>query len=285
MKILSFDIEDWFHILDNKETESEKEWLTFPSRIEIGVDRILQLLNDTNQTATFFCLGWIAEKYPNVIKSIVCNGHHLATHSYSHQLAYNQTRIEFEEDLNRSIDVLQQISGKKIDTYRAPGFSIKSKNFWVFELLAKNGILNDCSIFPANRAHGGIPDYEVAYPSLIEYQNTKIKSFPINTTKFLGKEFIYSGGGYFRLLPLWYLKRNFLKDDYIMTYFHPRDFDPKQPIAPGLDFVRKFKSYVGLNSAYPKLESLLKEHQFMSVDMAINVINWNSVEKIILDKR
>ena len=282
MKILSFDIEDWFHVLDNPETSSPADWEKMPSRLVAGVDRILCLLSDTKQPATFFCLGWVAEKYPRVIKKIVESGHHLATHSHTHQLAYSQSKSQFEEDLWRSIDTLQQVSGKKIDTYRAPGFSITSNNLWAFEILHKLGIENDCSVFPASRAHGGIPEYSLACPSLIEYENATLKSLPINTSKILGKNIVYSGGGYFRLLPLWYLKRRFTNDNYIMTYFHPRDFDPHQPMVPGLGVIRKFKSYVGLSRAYSKLEFLLKDHQFVNVDMAVRAVNWDSVDKVVL---
>jgi hypothetical protein len=105
---------------------------------------------------------------------------------------------------------------------------------------------------------------------------------PINTSKILGKNIVYSGGGYFRLLPLWYLRRRFNIDKYIMTYFHPRDFDPEQPMVPGLGMTRKFKSYVGLSQAYSKLESLLKEHQFINVDMAVKELNWDIVDKVVL---
>ena len=282
MKILSFDIEDWFHILDNPETSSPSSWEKMPTRLEATLDRILSLLDDTNQQATFFCLGWIAEKYPNLIKKILDNGYHLATHSHTHQLAYNQSKKEFEEDLLRSIDTLQQLSGNKINTYRAPGFSITSKNLWAFEVLHRLGIENDCSVFPARRAHGGIPEYRIAYPSLIKYKGFTLNSFPINTTKLLGKDIVYSGGGYFRLLPLWYLKRKFAKDNYIMTYFHPRDFDPQQPMVPGLGIARKFKSYVGLSRAYSKLKALLNEYKFVSVDMAAKTIKWDSTEEVIL---
>jgi len=282
MKILSFDIEDWFHVLDNPETASPASWEKMPSRLEAGVDRILSLLSDTNQPATFFCLGWVADRYPEVIKKIVDGGYHLATHSHTHQLAYNQTKSEFEEDLWRSIDTLQQLSGKKIDTYRAPGFSITSTNLWAFESLQRLGIVTDCSVFPASRAHGGITEYTTALPSLIRYGKATLNSLPINTSQILGKKIIYSGGGYFRLLPLWYLRRRFSNDNYIMTYFHPRDFDHQQPMVPGLSVARKFKSYVGLNGAYNKLESLLKEHQFINIDMAVKTINWDSVEKVVL---
>ena len=170
MKILTFDIEDWFHVLDNPETSNPKNWKNLPSRLEAGVDRIISILSKTNQPATFFCLGWIGEKYPEVVKKIVNSGIHLASHSYNHQLAYEQSKDQFKEDLWKSIDVLQQVSGKKIDTYRAPGFSITSKNLWAFEIISNMGIKTDCSIFPANRAHGGIPEYSSSLPSIINYK-------------------------------------------------------------------------------------------------------------------
>jgi len=282
MKILTFDIEDWFHILDNPRTSSPASWVKMPSRIEGGVERILKLLSDTQQPATFFCLGWIAEKYPQVIRAIVDDGHHIATHSHLHQLAYDQTKKDFEADLWRSIDTLQQLSGKVVDTYRAPGFSITSKNLWAFEIMDKLGIKNDCSVFPASRAHGGLAEYSVAAPSIIKYGSVQLRSLPINTSKILGQNIVYSGGGYFRLLPSWYLGRRFMKDKYVMTYFHPRDFDPQQPMVPGLGPIRKFKSYVGLSGAYKKLESILQENKFMNVNMAVKSTDWNSVEKVVL---
>lgn len=282
MNILTFDIEDWFHVLDNSETATPDDWSRFPSRIESGVDRILRLLDDTGQPATFFCLGWIGHKYPHVIKSIAREGHHIATHSHEHQLAYQQSYAMFEEDLRRSIETLEDISGNKIDTYRAPGFSITDHNLWVFEILGKFGIKTDCSIFPARRAHGGLPLYSCAEPSRIKYGEYRFRSFPINTVKVFGKDIVYSGGGYFRMLPEWFINRQMLRDKYVMTYFHPRDFDPDQPIIPGLGLARRFKSYVGLSTSYQKLKSLLRTHSFMDVDTASKTIAWESVKSVEL---
>jgi len=282
MKILTFDIEDWFHVLDNEKTANPTSWSKFPTRIEIGVDRILQLLSDTGQPATFFCLGWVAVKYPNIIRKIKKNGHHIASHSHFHQLAYNQSQAEFEEDLKLSIDSLQQLVGDKIDTYRAPGFSITSNNLWVFESLDMMGITNDCSIFPASRAHGGLSGYSYPIPSKICYQGVTMKSLPINTVSIFGKDMVYSGGGYFRLLPLWYLKKRFNNDLYIMTYFHPRDFDSDQPMIPGLSVSRKFKSYVGLGGTLRKLQRILSAHEFLNVNLAVEQIDWAAVNMVKL---
>lgn len=282
MKILTFDIEDWFHILDNSETSTEDKWEKFPSRLENSLDFILSELEQTDQKASFFCLGWVAEKYPNIIKKISIEGHHVATHSYSHQLVYNQTKEEFAEDLRKSIIILEDIIGAKIDTYRAPGFSITNKSLWAFELMANLGIENDCSVFPANRAHGGLPNYKTAKPSIIESGGIRLKSLPINTTKFIFKNIVYSGGGYFRLFPLSFLKKKFSTDNYVMTYFHPRDFDPDQPIIAGLNSVRKFKSYVGLSSSRNKLKEILRLYEFIDVENAIELIDWKSAEVVKL---
>ena len=282
MKVLTFDIEDWFHILDNDKTADPSSWKLFPSRLATGVDRILKLLSDNDQTATFFCLGWVAENHPMVVKRILEGGHHIATHSHTHQLAYVQTKREYREDLWRSIDTLQQLCGRRIDTYRAPGFSITSKNLWAFEVMQDLGIRVDCSIFPARRAHGGIVQYASARPSIVEYGDSLLKSFPINTTKIFGRDIVYSGGGYFRILPLNYLKRRFTQDEYVMTYFHPRDFDPDQPMVPGLDLTRRFKSYVGLGGTHRKLEFLLRKHQFISVETAVDIVDWEAVDTVCL---
>lgn len=283
MKILTFDIEDWFHILDNNETASIETWSKFESRLYDGVERILKLLEENKQkSATFFCLGWVAEKYPNVIKMIHDEGFHIASHSYAHQLAFDQTRDQFDEDLKRSILNLENITGKKITSYRAPGFSITDENLWAFDALLDNGIEIDCSVFPASRSHGGLPRYKCAEPSIINVNNKKLKSFPINTKKILGKDLIYSGGGYFRILPRIVLNSWFKSDKYIMTYFHPRDFDPKQPMVPGLSLPRKFKSYVGLNSSYSKLDYILKNNNFIDVEQADVMIDWATAPSINL---
>ena len=283
MKILTFDIEDWFHILDNPYTKDPTQWEKLPSRIELGVERILQLLEETNCNATFFCLGWIAEKYPDVIKKISESGYHVGTHSYAHQLAYNQTKKEFENDLYKSISILSDITGKPIDSYRAPGFSIKKSNLWAFEILYKHGIKYDSSVFPANRAHGGFPEYKVALPSIIKTDHFELKSMPINTTKFFGQRVIYSGGGYFRFFPSFFLEKRFKNDNYIMTYFHPRDFDKNQPKIPGLNMYREFKCYVGIRGAYSKLKKIIKLNDFEDIPSAANKINWKSVKKIEID--
>ena len=280
MNILTFDIEEWFHILDNNSTKTEANWAKYPSRIHENMERIFQLLEQTNQQATFFCLGWVARKHPDIIRAIAERGYEIATHSDLHQLAYEQSRTEFKNDLERSIKALEDVSGKKIKAYRAPGFSIKHENKWVFEDLIKHGIEVDCSVFPAKRSHGGFEQFGVAEPCWIDIDGMRLKEFPINTVNGFGQSLIFSGGGYFRLIPYPILKILTKKSDYVMTYFHPRDFDFNQPMIEELSRVRKFKSYYGLAGCLDKLQDLMTDFPFIDLASAEKLVDWNSAKVV-----
>jgi len=280
MNILTFDIEEWFHILDNDSTKGEKEWSNFEYRLDANMDRIFELLERKNQKATFFCLGWVAREFPHILKKINEMGFEIATHSDRHQLAYEQNIDEFKIDLENSIKSIEDVTGNKVTIYRAPGFSIKEDNKWVFEELVHQGIKIDCSVFPAKRTHGGFESYGHAEPSVLKIGNISLKEFPINLFEFANRNLIFSGGGYFRIFPYWMIKQMMKKSDYVMTYFHPRDFDPDQPIIEDLSSARRFKSYVGLNSAFDKLEKLITDFEFVDVNQADKTIVWNK-QKII----
>ena len=282
MNILTFDIEEWFHILDNDSTKTEVEWSNYEYRLEKNIDRIFELLDRKNQKATFFCLGWVAREFPDVLKKIDKMGFEIATHSDRHQLAYEQNREQFKKDLERSIKSIEDVIGKKVRIYRAPGFSIKKENRWAFEELAKLGIEIDCSIFPAKRAHGGFEEYGYAKPNIIEINGIKLKEFPINLFKIGKLNIIFSGGGYFRILPYWIIKAMMKKSEYVMTYFHPRDFDPEQPIIKELSNIRKIKSYVGLKTAFDRLERLITDFKFIDINEAESSIDWSKQKKIVL---
>ena len=282
MNILTFDVEDWFHVLDNESTKNEKQWLQLESRIEQNMEKILGLLEKHDQKATFFIIGWVARKYPEILKKIDSFGHEIASHSDMHQLAYEFDKEEFKQDLERSVKSIEDVVGKKVRAYRAPGFSLKDQNKWVFEELVINGIEIDCSVFPAKRAHGGFEEFGYAEPAYIEMNGSQIKEFPINIYPIFGKNIIFSGGGYFRLIPYPLMKHFMKKSDYVMTYFHPRDFDHTQPMIEGLSALRKFKSYVGLKGSYNKLEKLISDFEFVDLDTANKQIDWSSAKKIIL---
>lgn len=282
MNILTFDIEEWFHILDNDSTKNEKNWANYESRIHKSMETIFNLLEITNTKASFFVLGWIAEKYPNIIREICDRGHEIGSHTHLHQLVYEQDKNIFYQDIDRSIKTLEDISGKKVTMFRAPGFSITETNKWAFEVLYELGIEIDSSVFPARRSHGGFAKYGTAEPSILKYNGAELKEFPINAYNILNKPLIFSGGGYFRLFPYNVIKTFTERSSYVMSYFHPRDFDPNQPMIHDLSRLRKFKSYVGLSSSQKKINSWLNDFDFIDITKANDIIDWDKVKKIEL---
>ena len=285
-KILTVDLEDWFHILDNEETADPFAWYKFDSRVEKSTKKLLALFDKHRVKATFFVLGWIAQEYPELVREIQESGHEIACHSHVHQLVYTQTVAEFEKDLIQATEAIENACGVRPTAYRAPGFSITNSEQWAFRVLSEQGYLVDCSIFPTGRAHGGIPNFPSHGPCILENTNgNTLISMPINVKKIFNSKIVYSGGGYFRIFPFWTLSRFFRGSPYVMTYFHPRDFDPDQPMVPGLSVARKFKSYVGLSRSYIKLERLLSELEFVTLFEAVELYTKenNHLKKIKLD--
>jgi len=282
MHILTFDVEEWFHILDNESTKTEAEWYRYEHRLEQNMDRILGLLESKHLKATFFCLGWVAREFPHIIRSIADHGHEIASHSDRHQLVYEQKRDEFIEDLHRSVCELESITGSKVISYRAPGFSLMQQHDWAFEALVKQGIEIDCSIFPASRAHGGFATFGAARPVWVDACGVRLKEFPINLFPVAGRPFVFSGGGYFRLLPYQVISFMMERSDYVMTYFHPRDFDSSQPVIQELSIVRKLKSYYGLKSAFEKLDRLVSDYEFVDLASAVRNYDWARADVIAI---
>lgn len=285
MNIITFDLEDWFHLLEHEETKGPGQWEGFQPRIEANTNKILNLLDAYQVKATFFVLGWVAEKYPELVKSISLRGHEIGCHSYAHQLVHQQSPKEFEKDLDLSLYHLEEATGKKITAYRAPGFSITNESVWALTILAQAGIQIDSSMFISSRAHGGFSNFPLRRPGIITLKNYQLKEFPIIPANIWGAEVIYSGGGYFRLLPKALLLKLFNSNQYNMTYFHPRDFDSYQPIVPGLSLIRKFKSYYGLRSALSKLEFLLQNIKFVSLGVADAAIDWRLSSQVFLNSQ
>lgn len=297
MNILTFDIEEWFHLLDFDATRTESEWDKYDVRIYENVDRILDILEATNTQATFFIIGWIAKKYPDVVKKI-SSKYQIGSHTMNHQLVWQQSPQEFRTDVESSIKLLQDITGGPIECFRAPGFSIRESESWAFDILANLGIKYDCSIFPSHHAHGGMPSYGVARPSVVKHGRNEIMEFPVSTKIIFGKNIIYSGGGYFRLIPYYFLRKwtrealdrnlvpikskNNSLDGYTLAYIHPRDLDAGQPMLKGLPLRRRFKSYIGLNGASKKLSRYLWDFKFIDIQTATLKIDWGNVPIIEL---
>lgn len=280
MKIITFDTEEWFHLLDNDSTRSEKQWLNFEKRIEGNVGRLFDILDSTNTKATFFIIGWIAKQYPELVRRI-SERYQIGSHTMNHQLIWQQSPAEFRKDVESSVKTLEDITGKKVKCFRAPGFSLRESEAWAFEVLSGCGIEYDSSVFPAHHAHGGMPSYQGIGPAIIEKDGIKIKEFPITYKSIAGKHIVFSGGGYFRLFPYHLIKKwTSESSEYLMSYIHPRDLDPNQPIIKDLSLLRKFKSYYGLGSAERKLRTWLSDFKFTDIESAAATINWENCNKI-----
>ena len=261
MNFLSFDIEDWFHLLNIKNYKNEDDWIKLESRVCMNTLFILDELDYNKNKAIFFCLGWVASNFPDLIKEIKNRGHIIGTHSYSHKLIYQNSQYEFEKDLIKSLNQISKIINDEIIFYRAPGFSLKEDNFWAFDILRKNGIKCDSSIFPGLRFHGGIKKMDINKPFKIDTNYGSIIEFPISYNKIFLNKIFYSGGGYFRLLNYNIIKRLSQNNNYNMFYFHPRDFDYYQPRVKS-NPISYFRNYVGLSDSKNKLRSLLNDLEF-----------------------
>jgi polysaccharide deacetylase family protein (PEP-CTERM system associated) len=280
MRILTFDIVDWFHIIETSSDNTLERWSNYEVRIHNGMDRIFKILNENNIKATFFILGYIAKKHPEIVKKIHDLGYEVA--AYHDKDAYHQSRIEFKQDLQDCINSLESITGEKVLSYRAPGFSIKKQNVWVFEVLNELGIKYDASISSATRWDSDFDNSSESTPAIIKYNEMQIKEFPMSVNTVFGQKFTATAGGYFRLLP-YRLIRKWLNDaDYTMTYFHPRDFDPSQSMLDGLSLKRKFKSYYNLSTSYTKLRQLVYDFDFIDMREAAKIVDWNNVPIIDL---
>lgn len=272
MNILSFDIEDWYCNC----VYTDLNWEKYECRLYEGVDMILNELEKRNQKATFFCLGWIAEHHPQIIKEIHGAGHHVGCHSYQHQLLTDFDKEQFVVDTIRAKSAIENLIGESVDAYRAPAWTIGHSNIWVLETLAELGFKYDCSIFPASHSFGGFPDYGSDVPCVLQLPNGSIiKEFPVSTKQVLGQTVIFSGGGYFRFFPLRFIKKWSKQREYNMCYFHTQDFDKGQPnVSKDLPLMRRFKTYYGIDGAFEKFKFFLDEFEFMNVREADEILNW-----------
>lgn len=272
IKIVSFDIEDWYN---HDDYSRDFAWEKHEVRIYDGTEKILSALAERGMKGTFFCVGWIAEHHPQIIKDIASAGHHLGCHSYQHELASRFSREQFREDTYKAKCLIEDVAGSEVNAFRVPSFSITKENLWAFDVLAELGFEYDSSVFPSVHEFGGIPTYP-AEPSILRTHNGDLKEFPICLGRFFGREFVYSGGGYFRVMPYSLLRMWTRNDPYVLSYFHPSDFDPGQPQMPQLSLIRQFKNRVGLKGAYRKFKKYIKEFEFVDMETASGLIDWSA---------
>lgn len=292
MNILTFDIEEWYleKILHGGRNFKYQSYDDTFCRLMDELDRL-------GMKATFFCVGQLAVEFPNIVKIITERGHEVGCHSNVHTWLNKMDEESLRQDTTEAIKALEDVSGKKVVSYRAPAFSITDKNKWAVNVLADCGIENDASIFPTTRDFGGYKGFPQDTPCIISHEGASLKEYPISLTSLLGKQMAYSGGGYFRLLPYWLVNRTMTERDYNICYFHLNDLIQekkkmmskvayeeyfKEPGTLKNRILRFAKSNVGTGDAFGKLQRLLLEHQFVSILEADRMIDWGNVKTIIL---
>ncbi|MHC4269632.1 MAG: XrtA system polysaccharide deacetylase [Planctomycetota bacterium] len=265
---LTIDIEDYFHVSAFENNIKFDEWGNFESRIVDNTKKILELLSEVDEIkGTFFVLGWVAEKHPDIVKEIDANGHEIACHSYRHRLVYNMTPDEFRSDLIKSKRILEDITGKKVIGYRAPSYSITKKSLWAFEILEDIGFEYDSSVFPIFHDSYGIPN---APRFKYKLPGNNLEEFSISTANFFGLKVPVSGGGYFRLFPYWFtkmaLRRINIKENHpFVFYIHPWELDSEQPRVNGANIFSRFRHYNNLRKTEERFKRLLNDFKFRPI--------------------
>jgi polysaccharide deacetylase family protein (PEP-CTERM system associated) len=264
---MTIDVEDYFQVSAFAPYIARSDWANRECRVERNVDRLLEILAAHETKATFFTLGWIAERYPELVRRIVREGHELASHGYGHQRASDLTEAEFLEDIRRAKGILEDVGACAVSGYRAPSFSIGTANLWAFDCLSRAGYRYSSSIYPIRHDHYGMPDaprfaYRVK-PELIEV--------PITTLRLFKRNLPSSGGGYFRLLPYpvsrWMIKRVHEQDQQAAVFYcHPWEFDVAQPRIPGIDAKTRFRHYVNIDRMEDRLIDLLADFKWGRMD-------------------
>lgn len=279
VNILTLDIEDYY-CHDNY--SQMFEWEKYPVRIYEPLYKILDLLDEYDVKATCFCLGWIAEKHADIIKEIALRGHEIACHSYQHQLAYRFDKKSFLQDTLKAKKLLEDLIGNEVVAYKAPSFSITEENTYALEALIELGFKYDCSIFPRKRECGGFKNYGESLPKIFKSDKGIIKEFPMNLFSLLGQRIAFSGGGYFRVTPYNATKYMAKHSNYVMSYFHPSDFDVDQPNIKTLPLIRQAKNKIGLRCAFKKFSQYIRDFDFVTIQEADKIINWDKTETIVL---
>jgi polysaccharide deacetylase family protein (PEP-CTERM system associated) len=272
---MTCDVEDYFQVSAFAPYIARDSWHARECRVEANMDRILALFSHAGVKATFFTLGWIAERYPNVVRRIVEEGHELASHGYGHLRASDQGRDEFAHDVRRSKLLLEDIGGQEVIGYRAPSFSIGQANLWALDALLEAGYRYSSSIYPIRHDHYGMPDA----PRFAFHPNGPdgLLEVPVTTVRLMQRNLPAGGGGYFRLLPYtlsrWMMDRvNRADGEPAIFYFHPWEMDPGQPRPAGLSAKARFRHYVNIGRMEERVRQLTRDFA------------WDRMDRIFLDK-
>ncbi len=271
---LSIDVEDYFQVSAFESIVRYEDWGKYESRVVKNTQRILSILGEYDVKATFFVLGWAAERFPDLICEIHEKGHEIASHGFAHKLVYKQSPNEFHEDITKGKDILEAITGEPVVGYRAPSYSITERSLWALDILSEEGYKYDSSIFPIRHDRYGIPRAERFIHKIDHTPNGGILEFPLSTVRLFGTNFPIAGGGYLRLLPVkfirWGIRQINGEGQPAIVYLHPWEIDPEQP-RMNINGLAKFRHYLNLSKNVEKLRELLSTVNFSTVR---DVINW-----------
>ncbi|SRR5579872_15323 len=265
--IISVDVEDYFHAEAFADVVSRQSWDEYPSRVVANTQRLLELFAAQKVQATFFILGWVAERYPALVREIAAEGHELACHSYWHRLIFTLDRNSFEEDTARAKYVIEQAAGQPVFGYRAPTYSITARSLWALRVLAELGFHYDSSIFPIHHDTYGIPDAP-RFPFRVSTESGPLVEYPLTTFRLWGDYNLpVGGGGYLRILPRWYtrlgLRRAHQEQLPAIVYIHPWEIDPEQPRIAGR-LRSRLRHYTNLRNTQARLSDMLQAGEFTS---------------------
>ena len=271
---LSVDVEDWFQVTNFEGVIDRTDWDYCQSRVTNNVQRILDIFSAMDVKATFFVLGWIAERFPQLVLSIQERGHEISTHGYAHQQIQKQTKEQFRQDVTKAIQILEKLLGQKIIGYRAPSYSIVPETMWAWELLADLGIRYDSSVFPIKHDRYGISGLP-RYPFTVDLKaGRELIEFPLSTVRIFGKNIPIAGGGYLRLYPYWFVKwavkRINRQGHPAIFYLHPWEIDPFQP-RQEVSFFKKLRHYSNISGTEGKIRALIRDFQFAPVREVLNL--------------
>ncbi|MEL7023445.1 MAG: XrtA system polysaccharide deacetylase [Pseudomonadota bacterium] len=274
LNAMTIDVEEHFQVAAFKNAVDAGTWGNQPSRVVANTERCLKVLDDANTKATFFTLGWVAERYPELVRTIHREGHEVACHGYSHQLIYEQSREVFHQETFRAKRVLEDAIGGPVHGYRAASYSITRRSLWALDTLVEAGFRYDSSIFPVHHDNYGIPN-SPRHPYTIETPNGgNLVEFPITTSKIAGVKVPVAGGGYFRLFPYWLTRTGLRRVNYVerrpfVFYLHPWEVDPEQPRIEA-SLLSRFRHYNNLRKTEPRLKTLLSDFSFDRIDRVLD---------------
>lgn len=268
---LSFDVEEHFQVANLRGSYPRRDWDRLPSRVAIGMDRILSALDRARAGATFFFLGWVAERHPELVRRCLAAGHEVASHGYDHAFLQDLGREGLARDLERTEEALLAAGAPFPRGFRASTFTLTRRTFWAFDVLVERGYRYDSSVHPVSHPDYGVPDFAPGI-SVVKTGSGRIVEFPVSTWRFLGRNLPVGGGGYFRLLPAFLpraaLARLEREGQPGSVYLHPWELDPEQPRARA-PFTKRFRHYVNLQRTQPKLEALLARFRFAGLERVL----------------